>query len=108
MVLPEVDSETRILAQIVWRRSSEAQVVERGSQKAGQMGKQGLVVKKTITVVDGWSFILKGTVGCTLGAGSFKLGPVCAEDGTNKGMRLSFIFVVVIQSLSHVQLLVTP
>ena len=82
--------------------------MERGSQKAGQVGKQGLVVKKTITVVDGWSFILKGTVGCTLGAGSFKLGPVCAEDGTSKGMWLSFIFVVVIQSLSHVQLLVAP
>ena len=72
------------------------------------MGKQGLVVKKTVTVVDGWSFILKGTVGCTLGAGSFKLGPVCAEDGKRKGMRLRFIFVVVIQSLSHVQLFVTP
>ena len=82
--------------------------MERGSQKAGQVGKQGLVVKKAITVVDGWSFILKGTVGCTLGAGSFKLGPVCAEDGTSKGMWLSFIFVVVVQSLSHVQPLVAP
>ena len=82
--------------------------MERGSKKVGQVGKQGLVVKKTVTVVDGWSFILKGTVGCTLGAGSFKLGPVCAEDGKRKGMRLRFIFVVVIQSLSHVQLFVTP
>ena len=47
-------------------------------------------------------------MGCTLGAGSFKLGPVCAEDAKSKGMQLSFIFVVVIQLLSHVQLFVTP